>query len=160
MRSCLRSTIGWPAGIRAVSQALGQGERRYRIEHDSIGDRKVPEDAYYGVQTLRAVENFRITGLSLHPEIIYSLAHIKKAAAMVNCEIGLLDRKIADAIVRTCDEILEGKLHNHKKKQEKKNEAGEGRLYRAELRPVRKTGRRFRCEAGADRPDHGQTAGI
>ena len=85
----------------------------YRTENDSIGKKKVPEDVYYGVQSLRAAENFRITGLSMHPEIINSLAYIKKAAAITNCEVGLLNKRIADAIVRACDEILEGKLHEY-----------------------------------------------
>ena len=83
----------------------------YRTEEDSIGTKAVPESVYYGVQSLRAAENFRITGLNMHPEIINSLAYIKKAAAVTNCEVGILDRKIADAISKACDEILEGKLH-------------------------------------------------
>ena len=58
----------------------------YRNEQDSIGSREVPEDVYYGVQSLRAAENFHITGLYMHPEIINSLACIKKAAAITNCE--------------------------------------------------------------------------
>lgn len=82
----------------------------YRVEKDSIGTKKVPEDVYYGVQSLRAAENFRITGLNMHPEIINSLAYIKKASAITNCEIGILDKKIASAIVQACDEILEGKF--------------------------------------------------
>ena len=83
----------------------------YRIEADSIGTKDVPEDVYYGVQSLRAAENFHITGLNMHPEIINSLAYIKKAAAITNCEINLLDKKIADAIVKACDEILAGQHH-------------------------------------------------
>lgn len=83
----------------------------YRVEKDSIGKKNVPEDVYYGVQSLRAAENFHITGLNMHPEIINSLAYIKKAAAITNCEIGLLDKKVAQAIVQACDEILAGELH-------------------------------------------------
>lgn len=83
----------------------------YRVEKDSIGTKDVPEDVYYGVQSLRAAENFHITGLNMHPEIINSLAYIKKAAAITNCEIGILDKKRAEAIVQACDEILEGKFH-------------------------------------------------
>ncbi len=85
----------------------------YRVEHDSIGTKDVPEDVYYGVQTLRAVENFRITGLNMHPEIINSLAYIKKAAAITNCEVGIIDKTIANAIVQACDEILEGRFHEY-----------------------------------------------
>ena len=83
----------------------------YRVEKDSIGTKDVPEGVYYGVQSLRAAENFHITGLSMHPEIINSLAYIKKAAAITNCEVGIIDKKIANAIVKACDEILEGKFH-------------------------------------------------
>ena len=86
-------------------------EQEFRAEKDSIGTKNVPEDVYYGVQSLRAAENFHITGLNMHPEIINSLAYIKKAAAITNCEAGLLDKKIAQAIVKACDEILGGKLH-------------------------------------------------
>ena len=84
----------------------------YRVEHDSIGDRSLPKDVYYGVQSLRAAENFHITGLTMHPEIINSIAEIKEASAVTNAEIGLLDKKVADAIVQACQEIAEGKLHD------------------------------------------------
>ena len=80
----------------------------YRVERDSIGVKDIPEDVYYGVQSLRAAENFHITGLNMHPEIINSLAYIKKAAAITNCEVGLLDKKKAQAIVQACDEIVSG----------------------------------------------------
>ena len=83
----------------------------YRVESDSIGSKNVPENVYYGVQSLRAAENFHITGLNMHPEIINSLAYIKKAAAITNCEIGILDKNKAQVIVQACDEILEGKFH-------------------------------------------------
>ncbi len=85
---------------------------KYRVEHDSIGEKQVPIDAYYGVQTLRAAENFFITGLKMHPELINSIAQIKKAAAITNFEVGRLDKKRADAIVQACDEIISGKLHD------------------------------------------------
>lgn len=84
----------------------------YRTEKDSIGTKNVPENVYYGVQSLRAAENFHITGLNMHPEIINSLAYIKKAAAITNCEVGLLDKRIANAIVQACDEIIDGHLHD------------------------------------------------
>lgn len=86
---------------------------QFRLEHDSIGTKEVPIDAYFGVQTLRAYENFRITGLKMHPEIITSLAHIKKAAAITNCEVGMLEKPIAEAIVKACDEIAEGKFRKY-----------------------------------------------
>ena len=107
----MRSTVGMPAGTAPAQADDGRG-RRCRIEHDSIGDREVPDEAYYGVQTLRATENFRITGLSLHPEMINSLVLIKKAAAITNREIGILDPAIAEAIVKACDEIIEGSFRS------------------------------------------------
>ena len=69
----------------------------YRVEQDSIGAKDIPGDVYYGVQSLRAAENFRITGLNMHPEIINSLAYIKKASAITNCESGILEKKKAKA---------------------------------------------------------------
>ena len=84
----------------------------YRVEKDSIGTKDVPSDQYYGVQSLRAAENFNITGLTMHPEIINSLAYIKKAAAITNCEVGLLPKNIAAAIVQACDEIISGQFHD------------------------------------------------
>ncbi|WP_040210431.1 aspartate ammonia-lyase [Clostridium polynesiense] len=86
-------------------------ENDYRIESDSIGEKEVPANAYYGVQTLRAVENFKITGLRINEEFIRSLAEIKKASAVTNGKIGLLTEKVKNAIVKACDEIIEGKLH-------------------------------------------------
>ena len=84
----------------------------YRVEKDSIGVKDIPEEVYYGVQTLRAAENFHITGLNMHPEIINSLAYIKKASAITSCEVGILEKKKAQAIVQACDEIIEGKFHD------------------------------------------------
>jgi len=84
----------------------------YRVEKDSIGVKDIPEEVYYGVQTLRAAENFHITGLNMHLEIINSLAYIKKASAITNCEVGILEKKKAQAIVQACDEIIEGKFHD------------------------------------------------
>lgn len=84
--------------------------KAYREEHDSIGTRLVPNDVYYGVQSLRASENFPITGRKMHPEFIKAIVELKKASAITNCEVGVLDKRIADAIVTACDEILEGKF--------------------------------------------------
>ena len=106
IKETMISTVGLPAGGYAIRPKTGFGQMKYRTEHDSVGDKNVPEDAYYGVQTLRAVENFRITGLQMHPEIISSLAYIKKAAASTNCEIKLLDPKISGAIVKACEENI------------------------------------------------------
>lgn len=90
---------------------MNMSDRGYRVEYDSIGEKQVPDDAYYGVQTLRASENFTITGLRMHDELINSVAEIKKAAAITNYEVGRLDKKRTDAIVKACDEIVSGKLH-------------------------------------------------
>ena len=85
---------------------------KYRIEKDSLGEKKVPIDAYYGVQTMRAIENFPITGYRLDEALINALAVVKKAAARANMEIGQLNPHIAGAIIRAADEILEGHLHD------------------------------------------------
>jgi aspartate ammonia-lyase len=87
---------------------------KYRIEHDLIGDKEIPIDAYYGVQTLRAKENFNITGVSLSgfSTFITSLAKVKKAAALANYELGLLEEKKKNAIVEACNEIIAGKYHD------------------------------------------------
>ena len=84
-----------------------------RIEHDLLGERAVPASAYFGVHTLRAVENFPITGnpISIYPDLIRALACIKQAAALANHELGMLDKERADAIGKACDEIRSGKLH-------------------------------------------------
>ena len=84
----------------------------YRIEHDSVGQKEVPIEAYYGVQSLRACENFKITGKVMHEEIIKSLAEIKKACAITNMEVKELDEKIGNAIIKACDDIINGKLHD------------------------------------------------
>jgi aspartate ammonia-lyase len=104
----LRSTVGWPAGGDTAVDFSKAEPSEYRIEHDSIGEKKIPAEAYYGIQSMRAAENFRITGLDTHPEMLCSIAYIKKAAALTNCSTGALDRDKADAIAQACDEILDG----------------------------------------------------
>jgi aspartate ammonia-lyase len=83
-----------------------------RIEHDLLGDRAVPADAYYGIHTLRALENFPITGtaIAIYPDLVAALACVKQAAAIANAELGLLDEKRAVAIRLACEEVREGKL--------------------------------------------------
>jgi len=83
-----------------------------RIERDSLGEREVPEDAYYGIQTLRATENFPVSGIYARPEFITAYAMVKKAAAQANMDVGWLEPYIAEAIISACDEILAGKLHD------------------------------------------------
>ena len=86
-----------------------------RREHDLLGERDVPNEYYYGVQTLRAIENFNISGvtLSFYPTIINGLAVVKEAAAEANYELGLFSEEIRDGIVAACNEIKNGKFHNH-----------------------------------------------
>ncbi|APA95818.1 Aspartate ammonia-lyase [Nocardia seriolae] len=93
-----------------VSQHAVGGIRR---EHDSLGEREIPAEAYYGVQTLRAIENFQISGIKLRKfgHLVHALAYVKKAAALANYELGALDVEKAEAITLACDEILAGKLH-------------------------------------------------
>ena len=81
-----------------------------RTERDLLGEKQVPADAYYGIQTARALENFRITGLRIHPALVRGLAQVKKAAAQANFRLGYLPAAVADAIVQACDEILAGGL--------------------------------------------------
>ncbi|MEG0377595.1 MAG: lyase family protein, partial [Eubacterium sp.] len=83
-----------------------------RIEYDSIGALAVPTEAYYGVQTLRAKENFYITGRKLDSDFIVSLVQVKKAAALTNYETGDLNKTIADAIIAACNDIIAGKFHD------------------------------------------------
>jgi len=78
----------------------------FRIEHDSIGELKVPEEALWGVQAERAVQNFPISGIKPHKVFIQATVHIKKAAARFHAGVGMLDKKKADAIVAASDEIL------------------------------------------------------
>lgn len=83
-----------------------------RLESDSIGTLELPANAYYGVQSLRARQNFHITGRSLHPGLIIALAQIKKAAALTNRQGAFLPENVANAIVQACDEIIAGQWHD------------------------------------------------
>jgi fumarate hydratase class II len=84
----------------------------YRIEHDTMGEVRVPADALYGAQTQRAVENFPISGSGLEPAQIVALARIKRAAAIVNAELGILDGAVSTAIVGAADELIGGAHHD------------------------------------------------
>ena len=83
-----------------------------RKEHDFLGELEIPDNAYYGVQTMRAMENFQITGYTADPLFIKALGMVKKAAALANMKIGLLDEKIGNAMVQACDDIISGKLND------------------------------------------------
>jgi aspartate ammonia-lyase len=114
---------------RAISQRLaatdatlvGRGRTlsfagaRFRMEKDLLGEREVPEDALYGVQTLRALENFPITGTPLRefPALIEALAAVKEAAALANADLGLLEPALCEVIVRAAGEVRAGRHHEH-----------------------------------------------
>ncbi|HYP25576.1 MAG TPA: aspartate ammonia-lyase [Blastocatellia bacterium] len=85
---------------------------RTRIERDSLGERELPDDVYYGIQTARAVENFPISGLKPFPALVMATVQIKKAAARTNSELGALDPKIGGAIEAAADEVLSGELRD------------------------------------------------
>lgn len=83
-----------------------------RIEKDFLGTLEIPKDVYYGVQTKRALENFPITKMTMHPELIRAFAIVKKSSALANAAIGQLDEKIANAIAQASDDIIIGQLHD------------------------------------------------
>ncbi|MCA1561845.1 MAG: aspartate ammonia-lyase [Acidobacteria bacterium] len=85
---------------------------KYRIERDPLGEMQVPADAYYGVQTMRAVENFPVSGLTAPAELVVATVLIKKAAAQANRALGRLEAPIADAIATAADEVLAGQLRD------------------------------------------------
>ncbi len=103
------------ANNRMINPASQYESGSTRREHDLLGERDVPAEAYYGIQTLRAIENFNISGvpLNFYPALIDALAMVKEAAAEANHELNLLDGKIKDAIVLSSQEIRHGKYHNH-----------------------------------------------
>lgn len=84
----------------------------FRIEKDFLGEKEIPNESYYGVQTMRAIENFPITGYQIDESLINAMAIVKKSAALANNAIGQLDERITYAIVAAADEILEGYLHD------------------------------------------------
>src|SRR5258705_7724877 len=83
---------------------------QFRVETDSMGEMRVPADAYYGAQTARAVENFPISNLRFPREFIRALGLIKKHAAITNSELGLLDGALSSAIAKAAEEVISGKL--------------------------------------------------
>jgi fumarate hydratase class II len=85
----------------------------FRSEQDTMGEVKVPESAYYGAQTARSLRNFDIGTEKIPSEVIAAFGVLKKAAALVNAELGLLSEEKTDLIVRACDEVTEGKLDEH-----------------------------------------------
>jgi aspartate ammonia-lyase len=114
-RSISQRLAATDATLVGRGRTLGFSGSLTRQEHDLLGEREVPDEALYGVQTLRALENFPITGTALRefPELIEALASVKEAAALANAELGLLDRATADVIVRAAQEIRAGRHHEH-----------------------------------------------
>lgn len=103
------------ANTRSVNLTAQYQSGRTRTEHDLLGEREVPYEFYYGVQTLRGLENFNISGvtLSFYPVLIEALGMVKMAAAKANYDLGLLSKPVADAIISACGELIHGKLHTH-----------------------------------------------
>nr|WP_139332085.1 aspartate ammonia-lyase [Paenibacillus odorifer] len=86
-------------------------ETEFRVENDFLGSKQVDKNAYYGIQTLRAVENFPITGYRVHKELIKAMGIVKKAAALANMEVGRLYRGLGEVVVKAAEEIIEGQWH-------------------------------------------------
>ena len=103
------------ANARMAGQCEPAVVGTWRKEHDALGERELPDTAYYGVQTLRGMENFPISGIPLghYRHFVRALAHVKKAAAQTNWELGTLDGTRAEAIIAACNEILGGQWHQH-----------------------------------------------
>jgi len=114
-RSISRRLAATDATMVGRGRRLGFSGANNRIEHDLLGERELPFDALYGIQTLRAMENFPITGVVIRefPALLTALAAVKEAAAMANAELGLLDAERRDAIVRASAEVRHGRHHEH-----------------------------------------------
>ena len=92
-----------------------ENEKKFRVESDLLGELQVPAEAYYGVQTQRAINNYKISGKHMcdYPEYVKAIAYVKLAAAEANHELGLLPDDVADAMCRACREIIDGKFHEN-----------------------------------------------
>ena len=112
-RAISRRLSRMDATLVGRGRSLGFGGGRMRTEHDLLGERQVPADALYGIQTLRATENFPITGVTLRefPALLRALAQVKEAAAEANAELGLLDAERRDLIVKAAREVSAGRHH-------------------------------------------------
>jgi len=102
-----------PALKNANGLGWGDKQMNYRIESDSFGEIRVPNDRYYGAQTARSLMNFKIGNEKFPDEFISALGIVKKACAIVNCELSLLEKEKCDLIVKAADEVIEGKLNEH-----------------------------------------------
>ncbi|HAM29193.1 MAG TPA: aspartate ammonia-lyase [Prevotella sp.] len=92
-----------------------ENEKKFRVESDLLGELQVPAEAYYGVQTQRAINNYKISGKHMcdYPEYVKAIAYVKLAAAEANHELGQLPDDVADAMCRACREIIDGKFHEN-----------------------------------------------
>lgn len=105
------------AALIKMTPANTSNERRpsssVRIERDFLGEREIPSDAYWGIHTARAVENFPITGhrVGQMGNLVRSLAYVKKSAAIVNAQLGVIPVEVAHAIENACDDLIEGRFH-------------------------------------------------
>src|SRR5436309_7701540 len=91
---------------------MSTGPQATRLEKDSMGTKEIPADVYYGIQTLRAVENYPISGMRAHPTLVRAIGMVKRAAAEANKALGLVEDKRADAMIRAAQEVIDGKW-NH-----------------------------------------------
>jgi aspartate ammonia-lyase len=110
-RVALRNSV-IEQGRRFTFHEIGAIRMKTRMEKDSLGEKAVPANVYYGIQTARALENFPISGYRAHPKLIQAIGMIKKAAATANRELGLVDRKRAGAIIQAADEVIAGELND------------------------------------------------
>ena len=110
-----RLQASWERLSAAAETSPGPAFSEFRREHDSLGEREVPEGALYGIQTLRAVENFPLSGIRLshYANFVKALACVKKAAALANAQLGVLAPARAEVIAQACDEIIGGRHHEH-----------------------------------------------
>lgn len=110
-----RETVTNSISMKPVDSGEQQSASSYRKEKDLLGEREVPDSALYGIQTMRGMENFPITGITLssYPNLIKGLAMVKKACAFANHDLGLLDKERCNLIAAACDEILNGKHYEH-----------------------------------------------
>ena len=111
----MSETRGRPPRKGTAKKPSAKAAPGFRREHDLLGERDVPADALYGIQTLRAMENFAISGVELRefPTLVAGIAAVKEAAALANLELGLLDDETAAAIVTAATELRAGKHHEH-----------------------------------------------
>src|SRR6516165_5013534 len=100
------------AGLLMVPNVSAQ--QAYRVEKDLLGEKQIPAEAYYGVQTARALENFQISGIPInhYPEFVEALALVKMAAAQANYDVGALPRDKMEAIVKACQAVIDGRYRD------------------------------------------------